>query len=174
MCGMLTSRISLQLACGACLTGMLAGCSSSPNDRLAVGDAALPAFMPDDDRGPTDDVASNGILDRSGWEPVTLVVPVDSTHHQPHYRTPPIYAGRVRTARQTGSYPDTDSSLQTEGDVGARVAEGCAAPLQAAGEILLFPFAAIFTAPPWAASVSPTLSYERVRREAPDNAGEAH
>ncbi len=156
-------RVGILIAAGA---GVLAACSSESNERLGVGQERLSSFRTNAEPAsiPADDAPSPGVADRSGWESVAIVVPMDATAHQPSYRLPPFGADEALNARQRGAYPDHASCLETAGNPGARAAEGVVAPLQAAGEIVLFPFASIFGSPPWARAASPALAYERSRQ----------
>lgn len=155
---------------GVCV---LAGCSSAPNDRLSVGGDALPALETSAGVARADDVPSAGVMDRSAWAPVILRSGVDATHHQPTYRFGPVYANSALRARQRGAFPNVATCLETEGDAGACIGEALAAPVLAAGEIVLFPFGAIFVQPPWADALSPSLGYERTARRAETSEGTA-
>ena len=89
----------------------LSGCTSPENDRFRFGeDGMIPAFQSDAAALPTDDqIPSVTGLDRSNWEPVVFVVPVQGTAHQPTY-APGVF-DLDSLPRQRGDYPTVETSL---------------------------------------------------------------
>ncbi len=101
------TRTTLALAA---LAALLTGCTSAENDRFRFGDGApLPVFQPAADTltDPTPTVTS---LDRSGWEPILLDVPVHGTAHQPTYAPSAFTSDAL--ARYRGEYPTAETCLE--------------------------------------------------------------
>jgi hypothetical protein len=169
------------LALAACAS-LLPGCVES-NSRNRIGeDLALPAFQPgtrvlsSEDVQRADDTASLTSLDRSGWEPVAIAVPVDGVRHRPEYRfLAPIGARDLR--RQRREYPTAISALDLDGGSSssqARFFESILTPIHASIELVRLPFVMIMDRP-WQETWSPLgpESYERVknRGERPETMG---
>lgn len=158
-------------ALAACVCS-LSGCVES-NSRNRVGDdITLPAFQPgsrvlsSEDAQRADDTASLTSLDRSGWEPVAITVPVDGVRHRPEYRFfAPV--GPSDLGRQRGEYPTAISALDLDGgrpSSRARFFESILTPIHASIELVRLPFVMIMNRP-WQETWSPLgpESHERVR-----------
>ncbi len=159
----------IALAASVCF---LPGCVES-NSRNRVGDdITLSAFQPgsrvlsSEDAQRANDTASLTSLDRSGWEPVAITVPVDGVRHRPEYRFfAPI--GTSDLGRQRGEYPTAISALDLDGgrpSSQARFFESILTPIHSSIELVRLPFVMIMHRP-WQETWSPLgpESYDRVR-----------
>lgn len=152
-------RIRTTLALAA-LAALLAGCTSAENNRFRFGNAGpLPVFQPAADTL-ADPAPSVTGLDRSGWAPIALDVPVHGTAHRPTYA--PSAFDLDTTARQRGQYPTAETCLDLgEPDDSDEIRLAAATHgLAVVDAALLIP--RIIIRPPNATDWSPTLSYARV------------
>lgn len=156
---------------------LLAGCSTgSFNNETAIGNTVLPETFAYDHTGwlpppsgvnPDAPSVKTDSLSRSHWETYPFNVPVSGVTHFPTYASEPRY--NRENARSRGLFPTDDTVLQTTSDTSRcqQTAEGLAAPVWAAADILFMPLR-MFTAPPWSDTVTPTGPVFRV----PPRAGE--
>lgn len=99
------------------------GCISPQNDRAVIGtDLRLEALMPVAPSTATKEVPASSLalrqpsvisVDRTNWQPMILMVPVDGTAHNPSYVRHVVFASS--TARQRRDYPTILSSLELTG-----------------------------------------------------------
>lgn len=150
------SSMLLALPLGALVAG---GCTRDVNDRLELGaDVELPALQPQacEPFGATPTVHG---LDRSHWEPMVYLVPVNGVAHMPPY-APPTY-GLEATSRQRGEFPDAAGSLELgQEDPGDEIGQMFRSHGQAALDALLI-VPRLFVRSPCATDWSPRWSYVR-------------
>lgn len=106
---------------------------SEPAHELTAWDAGRPEAM-------ADDAPSLSGVDRSDWNTVTYLVPVDGVGHRPIYRSD--HRLLHYTARQRLEHPTAESALELDGQPQApihaeEVAETLSQPLIALGEAVL-------------------------------------
>lgn len=137
------------------------GCAHEQNDRLRLGRCEkLPVFRVEPHELPPAGPSVTG-LDRSDWEPVVFVVPVNGVAHSPQYR-PPVF-DLDTLGRQRGDFPTVLEALDKgEPDAGEDIWLAARAHGWAVLDALaLVPRLVI--RPPTATNWSPRVSYERVR-----------
>ena len=172
----------IAFSCAPLLAALVAtGCATPDNDRLTLGTTADPVVVfPAIEQGaPITDATGPSItsLDRSGWEPMAVVVPNDATEHYPHFtRLQPRYD--KGTARARGQYPTALTALEQEGSFGSIFAESIAWPGYVAQDaVLIIPRAIVPD------QDSPITHYERApegdasvptRPETSDEVRDAH
>jgi hypothetical protein len=121
--------------------GLVGGCSTSMNERPWLGQTENMArggvvylevvAAPERPEHPlVDDPPSLTSLDRSGWRPVAVVVPVDGVASRRTYAYEQLLT--VSTARQRGDFPTEISALELSGGTRqVQALEGLANPLTA-------------------------------------------
>lgn len=154
-----------------CAALLLAACSSPLNQgRLIGGEVALDAVTPELERGEREwQPISVVSLDRSNWEEMRFLVPLDAAEHQPIYTQHPHQLWQ--TARQRGEYPTAETALDTEtvDMMDEQALELLVAPVSALFDIAMFPARAVagavgdetWGAHPWETVASPLEPYER-------------
>lgn len=167
----------------ASFAALLPACAHSNSRNRLADDISLQAFQParqvlsSQDTQRADDPPSLTSLDRSAWEPVTLAIPVDATHHRPTYRfLAPIGPRQLR--RQRGEYPTAASALDLDGGPASsrqRFYESILEPIHASLELARLPLAMAIHQP-WRRAWSPMGSYDRARNlgERPETMDDLH
>jgi len=150
----------------AVFPAMMTGCVDS-NSRTTIGETVvLPAMVPSPPipEAYQQDGPSLTGLDRSNWEAVTFLVPVDGTHHRPSYADPFFLTDVTR--RQRGEYPSLESSLDLDGALYGdkascqRFEEGFLVPGRALVDAVSIPVRLIGEPQTWE-YVSPKVNYQR-------------
>lgn len=137
----------------------LAGCTHESNDRHRLGESGtLPAFTVSPHTLPPINPGITG-LDRDNWEPITLLIPVNGTAHQPTYTTSAFDTATL--ARQRGEFPTAESALELidpdeDDEILFAIEAHASAALDA---VLLVP--RLLLRPPTESDWSPTLGYGR-------------
>lgn len=102
-------RMARPLALLGATTAMFTGCTRDKNDQLRLGACeVLPVFQTEPHQLPPAGPSVTG-LDRSNWEPMVYVVPVNGVAHQPQYAPPVFDLGTL--ARQRGDFPTALDAL---------------------------------------------------------------
>jgi hypothetical protein len=141
---------------------MAAGCVHERNESLALHDTILMEALGPERPGIalTSESPSVTRIDRSGWEPTTVVVPVDGTAHFPTYVR--VFSTVKETRRQRGEYATELSALDLDGGSESKQQlEAVTQPFRALGNALLILPRMIFYRRPWQTLQSPRQAYER-------------
>lgn len=144
---------------------LLTGCAAIDNDRTTVGGQTLSA-LERSGSSRFDPAVSPSVIGpgRENWEPIEIVVAVDTVQHHPHLTTEQPWYARA-TPRQRGEHPNAITALDLNADEDAQVAEALAAPLHAGLDVVLaLPRLIASGAGP---QRSPTAFHERAPRPAP-------
>ncbi len=140
----------------------LGGCALHYNDSLALRDGVhLEALSPHQpSAAPADDQPSVTSVEREGWEPSRILVPVDGTAHNPTYvRVRPKVQ---RMSRQLGDYPTEMSSLELPWNTaGIEAWDAVRQPFRALGNAILLPIRVVAYRWPWDVMQSPREYHER-------------
>lgn len=146
---------------------LLVGACTQGNNRIYEGDIApqnrdlLATFSdPGGAPPPQSDSPSIDGLSRSGWQPVTVLVPSDGLASKPFYTKQHFYGNA--TERQRGDFPTALSALELDGDNDwTRFGESAASPLWAFWDATRMIGYDLWTNPEWNEHIYPRPPYWR-------------